>query len=101
MGFTLVTVQIIILLVFKDFLMYLLTGAIIGLIQKIGVNMYLNRLYPYLLDKNVKELSQEEKAPIKKNIIALIYAKIGEISVYQTDNIIISSFINDYVKIFL
>ena len=89
-----VTVQIIILVVFKDFLMYLLTGAIIGLTQKIGVNIYLNRLYPYLLDKNVIDLTQEEKAPIKKNIIALIYSKIGEISIYQTDNIIISSFIN-------
>jgi len=89
-----VSVQIIIMVVYKDFLIYLLIGAIIGLIQKIGVNMYLNRLYPYLIDKNVKNLTQEEKAPIKKNIIALIYSKIGEISVYQTDNIIISSFIN-------
>jgi len=89
-----VTVQIIILVVFKNFLLYLLIGAIIGLIQKIGVNIYLNKLYPYLLDKNVKELSQEEKAPIKKNIKALILQKIGSISVYQTDNIIISSFIN-------
>jgi O-antigen/teichoic acid export membrane protein len=93
---TLITVigQIIILVVFKDFLLYLLIGAIIGLIQKIGVNMYLNRLYPYLLDKNVKKLSQEEKAPIKKNIKALILQRIGSISVHQTDNIIISSFIN-------
>lgn len=89
-----VIVQIIILVVFKDFLLYLLIGAIIGLIQKIGVNMYLNRLYPYLLDKNVKELSQEEKAPIKKNIKALILQRIGTISVHQTDNIIISSFVN-------
>lgn len=89
-----VTVQIIILVVFKNFLLYLLIGAIIGLIQKIGVNIYLNKLYPYLLDKNVKDLSQEEKALIKKNIKALIYLKFGEISVHQTDNIIISSFIN-------
>lgn len=89
-----VTVQIIILVVFKDFLAYLLTGAIIGLIQKIVVNMYLNKLYPYLLDRNIKNLTKEEKAPIKKNITAMIYLKIGEISIYQTDSIIISTFIN-------
>jgi hypothetical protein len=75
-------------------LIYLLIGAIIGLLQKIFVNLYFNKLYPYLLDKNIEELTNEEKAPIIKNVKALIYLKIGQISVYQTDNIIISSFIN-------
>jgi O-antigen/teichoic acid export membrane protein len=93
---TLITViaQIIVLLVYKNFLFYLLTTSVIGLIQKIYVNIYLNKVYPYLLDKDTKLLSKDEIAPIKKNIIALIYHKIGEISVHQTDNIIISSFIN-------
>lgn len=86
--------QIIILLLYKNFLLYLLAAAVIGLIQKIYVNIYLNRLYPYLLDKNVRKLSKEETAPVKKNIVALIYHKIGEVSIYQTDNIIISLFIN-------
>lgn len=93
---TIITIiaQLIILLIYKNFLLYLLTAALIGLIQKIYLNIYLNRLYPYLLDKNTEKLSKEETTPIKKNIIALIYHKIGEISVHQTDNIIISSFIN-------
>jgi O-antigen/teichoic acid export membrane protein len=89
-----VTIQIISLVIFKSFLVYLLVAAIIGLIQKIFVSIYLNRKYPYLLDKNTKKLTKEELKPIKKNIIALVYHKIGEISVHQTDNIIISAFIN-------
>lgn len=89
-----VIAQIIILVLFKDFLFYLLISAVIGLIQKIYVNMYLNKLYPYLLDKNVEEISLEEKSSFKKNIKALILQRIGSASVYQTDNIIISSFIN-------
>jgi len=86
--------QIIILVIYKNFMLYLLTAAVIGLIQKIFINIYLNRLYPYLLDKNYTPLSKEEKEPIKKNIIALVYHKIGHMSINQTDNIVIASFLN-------
>lgn len=34
------------------------------------------------------------KKPIKRNIKALVYHKVGDISIHQTDNILISSFIN-------
>ena len=87
-------VQIIVLLLFKSFLIYLLTGAAIELLQKIYVSLFFDRMYPYLLDKSVKELTGDEKRPIIKNIKALVIHKIGSISVHQTDNIIISSFIN-------
>jgi len=86
--------QIIVLLVFKNFLLYLLTASVIQLVQKIFINVYLNKMYPFLLDKNVKKLSKEESAPIKQNIKALIFHKIGDMSVHQTDNILISAFIN-------
>lgn len=89
-----ITIQIISLVIFKSFLVYLLVAAIIGLIQKIFVSIYLNRKYPYLHDKNTKKLTKEDLKPIKKNVIALVWHKIGEISVHQTDNIIISVFIN-------
>lgn len=52
----------------------------------------MRKLYPYLLEKPVQKLRKEELSPIKKNVKALIIHKIGEISVYQTDNIIISMF---------
>lgn len=93
---TVVTVffQIIVLFVFKSFLGYLVIGASVNLVQKIFVNSYLNRLYPYLTCKDVKPLSKSERFPIKSNIKALIYHKIGSVSIHQTDNIIISSFIN-------
>jgi len=86
--------QIIVLTIFHNYLFYILTAAILGLIQKIYSNRYYNRLYPYLLDKKMIELPKEDKDQIKKNAIALIYHKIGEISINQTDYIIISSFIS-------
>lgn len=87
-------VQITVLILMHSFLIYLISAALIELVQKIFANRYLNQRYPYLLDKNIRKLSKEEKEPIKKNIRALVYHKIGEISVHQTDNILISSFIN-------
>jgi len=92
---TLTTVlQIIVLVVFKNFLIYLLTAAAVELIQKVFITIYLNKKYPYLLDKDIQKLPKEELGTIRKNVKALVWHKIGEISVYQTDNIIISAFIN-------
>ncbi len=86
--------QIIVLFIFRDFLAYLIAAAVVGLGQKIFANLYINKKFPFLKEKNVKKLTKEEIAPIKKNTIALIWHKIGSISVYQTDNIIISAFIS-------
>lgn len=88
------TCQIIILLVYRNYLFYLIIAAVVELIQKIFVTRYFNIHYPYLLEKNVEKLSVGEMNAIRKNIKALIFHKIGEISVYQTDNLLISFFIN-------
>lgn len=86
--------QIIVLLIFKSFMLYLIIAGLVELMQKVYVNRYLNKRYPYLLDKDVEELSKEEIAPIKKNVKALILHKFGDVSRHQTDNIIVSAFIN-------
>ena len=86
--------QIIALLVFRSFLVYLLTASVIGLLQKIFINIYLNKLYPYLLEKNVEKLDTCELKSIRKNVSGLIWHKVGDVCVHQTDNIIISSFVN-------
>ncbi|MGN1331654.1 MAG: lipopolysaccharide biosynthesis protein [Lachnospiraceae bacterium] len=85
--------QIIVLLTTANFLFYLLTAAVVELIQKIYVNHYLNRLYPYLKEKNVKPLKKEETQVIKDKTRALVYHKVGDVARLQTDSIIISSLI--------
>ncbi|MDD7049703.1 MAG: polysaccharide biosynthesis protein [Lachnospiraceae bacterium] len=85
--------QIIVLLATANFLFYLLTAAVVELIQKIYVNHYLNRLYPYLKEKNVKPLKKEETQVIKDKTRALVYHKVGDVARLQTDSIIISSLI--------
>ena len=88
-----IAAQLVSLFIFRSFLIYLLTASFIGLLQKIFISIYLNRKYPYLLEK-AEALSAEELRPIKKNVAALVWHKIGEISIHQTDNIIISAFLS-------
>lgn len=89
-----VVVQIVVLLVTRNFLIYLLTQAAVELLQKIFVSRYLNRLYPYLCEKKVQKLEKEETAVIITKTKALMCHKIGDVARLQTDSIIISSFID-------
>lgn len=88
------TVQIAVLLLFRNFLFYLLAQSAVELLQKIFVTAYLNRLYPYLLDKDVEKLTAEETEVVATKTKALICHKVGDVARLQTDKIIISSFVN-------
>ena len=85
--------QILILLFTANFLFYLLAAAFVELAQKIYVNYYFNKRYPYLREKKIQELSREEKQDIISKTKALVYHKVGDVMRLQTDSIIISSFI--------
>lgn len=85
--------QLIVLVTTSNFLLYLLTAAAVELLQKIWANNYLNKRYPYLLDKDVIPLGKEETKEIWDKTKALLCLKVGDIARLQTDSIIISSFI--------
>ena len=87
-------VQIIILLTTANFLMYLMAVAVVELLQKLVMNVYLNRKYPYLKEKDGEKLSKEETQKIVSDTKALAIQKIGDAARLQTDAIIISSFLN-------
>ena len=87
-------VQILVIILTKNFLLYLISAAVIELIQKIFANYYLNRMYPYLTDKDAEKLSKEETDTIITKTKALVLMKIGDVMRLQTGGIIISAFIN-------
>lgn len=91
---TVLLVQIGALYASKNYLIYLMAGVVIDLMQKVWVSHYLNRRYPILNEKNISPLESAEKVSIWKNVRALIWHKVGEVSVHQTDNIIVSAFID-------
>lgn len=86
--------QIIILLVTKNFLLFLLTQSVVELIQKIFVSVYFNKLYPYLREHNVRKLDREETDVVVRKTKALMFHKIGDVARMSTDSIIITYFMD-------
>ena len=93
-GLITTVVQIILLLLFKSFIIYLVSNAVIQLLSKIYLNLYTDKRYPYIKGRNNSQLSKEDRNVIFTKVKALIFHKVGEVSIYQTDNILTSAFIN-------
>jgi len=85
--------QIIIIVIYKNFLLYLIIVTITETLHKIYTHYYFKKNYIYLNEKNVQKIEKQELKELSKNIRALIFHKIGSVSVHSTDNIIIASFI--------
>ncbi len=85
--------QILMIVLTKNFLLFLLTDALLQLLQKVFVSRYLNRRYPFLNDRNVIPLSKEESGEIWTKTRALVLHKVGDVARLQTDALIISAFI--------
>ena len=86
-----VLVQIVVILATKNFYFFLITDAIIQLIQKIFISKYLDNMYPLLKEKNIQKLSKEEEKTIWTKTKALMFHKVGDVIRLQTDAIIMSS----------
>ena len=91
--FATVILQIIVLLATKNFYIFLLTDMVVQLMQKVIVSLYFDRRYPYLTDKNVRPLSDSQKAEIREKTGSLFMHRIGDALRLQTDSMIISAFI--------
>ncbi len=85
--------QIAVIALTKNFLLFLLTDAAVQLVQKIIVSQYLDRMYPFLKEKDVKPLSAEESGEIFSKTKALVLHKVGDVARLQTDALIITAFI--------
>lgn len=85
--------KVITLLIFKDFILYLLVEISFVLIQNIFVAHKVNKIFPFFKRKNAQRLKKEDLAKIKKDVYALVLYKLGAISLNSTDNILISKFV--------
>lgn len=83
---------ILFLIVFRNYIVYLITGGITLFIQRAYVNYYITKLYPYLKDKEHSKISEPDLKKIIVNVKAMIFHKIGDYCINGTDNIIISIF---------
>ncbi len=87
-------VQAFIIILYKNFILFLVAQIVIGLLSKIAVNIYTGKEYPYLKEGLKEELNPQERKTIVTKIKALLIHKVGDVAINQTDNIIMSSMIN-------
>lgn len=83
--------QVIAILVWKNFLLYLLINSAVLLISRLVIVVYLNKKYPIFNEKAEKPLSKEEKQPIYKEVRGLAIHQFSSVAVHSTDNILIST----------
>lgn len=93
-NFLTTILQIIVLLLFKHYIIYLLMQTICIILEHIFVNRYIEKEYPYIKNlKNSEKLDSDELGKIKTNVKALLMHQIGTYVFLSTDNLIISKFI--------
>lgn len=85
--------RVIILIITKNFILYLFCSIIFILIQNIWISHKANQMYPFIKEKSNDEISKKDKDEIATNVKALLIYKIGTVITLGTDNIVISKFI--------
>lgn len=85
-------VQIAVLLIWKNFILYLLVQIVVNFIANVNISIKSTKMYPSLKG-NAEPLSREESKSIFKQTSALVLHKIGGVCVSGTDNLLISSFV--------
>ena len=90
---TMNTFQIILLIISKNYILYLLIKILFRILENIVITIIANKMYPFITEKNVKSIDKKSKNDILKKVKGLLFHKIGGFVVSGTDNIIISSFL--------
>lgn len=86
--------NIVILIITKSYILYIIVGMLISIIQRVFINRKIDKLYPILKIKTSNKLKLDDLNEIKVNVRALILHRIGDFFIHGSDNLIISAFIN-------
>lgn len=90
-NFIKTVVQILILVLFKNYLLYILSTILFTLVNNIVISYRVNKMYSFIKNKEV--ISIKDKSKIFKNLSSVFIVKISSVLLTSTDNIIISTFI--------
>lgn len=85
-------IQIPLLLVTQNYILYLLVQTLGTLSNNIMVSLWARKDYPYIVKKDTKPLSSDEKKELFINIKALTINKLSTVLVNNTDNIVLTYF---------
>lgn len=87
-------IQIVFLVLTKKYLPYLIIQFIMTLLSNIAISIKANKMYPYLLEKNIPDITKKEKDTIGNKVKSLILYRISPAILNGTDNLILSSCIS-------
>lgn len=87
------TIQIIILMTFHNYIIYLVIKIIFRIIENIVLTMIANKMYPYIKGKKKYDIGKDTFNDIIRKIKGLFFHKVGGALVLGTSNIIISAFL--------
>lgn len=83
--------QIVSLLLFKNYFIYLLLSIVCPLIKDIIATTFVNKQYPFLKEK-ANKLPKQEKKSIAKNVLAMFLYKISSTLSGTIDTVLVSRF---------
>ena len=87
-------VEIVILIITKNFIVYLTMEILFTFIENFALSKKAEKMYPYLMEKEVRPLEKNEKKNIFQNVMSLIVYKFGGVIMNGTDNILLSSLVS-------
>lgn len=86
--------QSVVLLLFHNYLLFLIVDVILTLMSNIHVSYLILKRYPYLKKTAPEVLSRDQKRNLLKYMSSGILSRIGQTVVNCSDNILISAFIS-------
>lgn len=90
-------VQIIVLFVTKNFIVYLMVQVLFTLIANFSVSVYVDRHYRFLKDNEKCILEKTRKNKIFSDVKAMFVSKLSSAIVTSTDNLLISKFVSTVI----
>lgn len=86
--------QIVMLLLYKSFVIYVILFVASHIAINIAISTKVNKMYPYLKEKNNEKLNKNELIQMWKDVAGASLYKINTVIVKSTDNLVISKFIS-------
>lgn len=91
--FVMYIAEILVLLVFKNFILYIYCKLIATLVEGIISVVFAKKHFPFVFNKTERKIEKLEIKEITKNTGAVSAQKLGNFMIYGTDNILISTFL--------
>lgn len=86
-------VDILIIIITKNFILSLIVRIIIGIIKNLAIYIKSSKIFPFLNDKNGKKVSKSLVKEVMTKVYSIFVFQISSQLFYSTDNMIISAIV--------